>query len=917
MTPAEPARAAARIQAHIEKFAHVAMAQGAEVVELRALHVSNGNGRPHTVSGYYSDPVAMARDAASLNGAAAGIYVTLDRIDPRLLSRSDNRLTPYPKATTSDEQVERRLWLKVDLDPVRPSGISASDAEKAAAEALARRVRDDLAGAGWPTPILSDSGNGWHLLYRIDLPNDDPSKLLVEGVLRALAARYDSPTVKVDTTTGNAARIWKLPGTLTRKGDHTPDRPHRYARAVALPEHLEVVDVGLLEALADEVAQTAPERRVGARRQADFDLARWVKARRGAIEAKCGRITERQTAGWTTLYVLEKCWRNPSEHNRAEVHFGQLTDGRLGASCKHASCAGHGWSSFREAIEPGHRERRELKDADAPTSDTPRVELVKGREVDAVGEVLGHMRLAPDLYDFGDEVVTVVDGRVHPLNDHGVRHYVGSRVQCWREHPLPKGGTSAVLQDPPQTLCRAILALGPARGLKRLQAVVTAPTLRPDGSVLAAAGYDAETGFLMVPRGEPVEIPSEPTLTDAKEALAALWHPFRLFPFCSPLDKAVHLAALLSAVVRPAVAACPAPGYDAPIQASGKTLLARCVGALAIGEEPPIWPATSGDDEEVRKRIFAALRTGARAILWDNLVGTFDSAALAACLTSATFTDRVLGRSEAPTLPNCALLILTGNNLSLAGDLPRRVLVSRIDPRMPDPHKREFDLDPLEYVIQHRQELVAAALTLVLAHRQAGSPRAPGRMASFERWDDLVRQPVAWIGREVAPGEFGDPMDAVTLAQDADPEQEALGRLLLAWKDVFKDKAVLVRELLDLYHDAARAARGVPTVVVSDRERELAEALSEYKPPRGELTAKTLGRVLMYRKERLVGGLRLEAVGKDRKASTYWRVAGCEGYAGFPYTHACAEVKDLTYKVARGKPGKASLPGTDSFEVPV
>ncbi|MEW6489812.1 MAG: hypothetical protein AB1578_18125, partial [Thermodesulfobacteriota bacterium] len=551
-----------------------------------------------------------------------------------------------------------------------------------------------------------------------------------------------------------------------------------------------------------------------------------------------------------------------------------------------------------------------------PDGDTPRVELVRGREVDAVEGVLDHMRRTPDLYDFGDEVVTVVDGRVHALNDHGLRHYIGTLVQCWRSQPLPKGGSAAVLQDPPQTLCRAILALGPARGLKRLQAVVTAPTLRPDGTVLSAPGYDAETGFLMVPRGEPAPIPTEPTLDGARKALAALWHPFREFPFCSPLDKAVHLAALLSAVVRPAVPACPAPGYDAPIQASGKTLLARCVGALATGEEPPIWPATSGDDEEVRKRIFAALRTGARAIIWDNLVGTFDSAALAACLTSATFTDRVLGRSEAPTLPNCALLILTGNNLSLAGDLPRRVLVSRIDPRMADPHRREFALAPLEYVVQHRQEMVAAALTLVLAHRAAGSPRAPGRLASFERWDDLVRQPVAWVGREVAPGEFGDPMDAVTLAQDADPEQEALGRLLLAWKDVFADRPILVRELLDVYHDAARASRGVTTVVVTDRERELAEALGEFKPPRGELTTKTLGRVLMYRKERLVGGLRLESAGKDRKDSTYWRVAGIAGYAGFPHTHACAEVKHLTYRVARDKPGKPGIPGESPLEVP-
>ncbi|MBI5445867.1 MAG: bifunctional DNA primase/polymerase [Deltaproteobacteria bacterium] len=562
----------------------------------------------------------------------------------------------------------------------------------------------------------------------------------------------------------------------------------------------------------------------------------------------------------------------------------------------------HGWTPPPEA-KP------------ATDADVPRVELVRGREVDAVEEVLAHLRRAPNLYDFGDEVVSAVDGSVHPLNEHALRHYIGGLVQCWRAHPLPKGGTAAVLMDPPASVCRAILALGPARELKSLRAVVSAPTLRPDGTILAAPGYDPDTGLLMVPKGAPAAIPAEPTVAEAREALAALWRPFEKFPFCAPVDRAVHLAALLSAVVRPAVSACPAVGYDAPSQASGKTLLARCVGALATGDDPTVWPATSGDDDEVRKRLLAALRTGARVILWDNLIGTFDSAALAAALTSGTFTDRVLGRSEAPTLPNCALLLLTGNNLSLAGDLPRRVLVSRIDPRMADPYRREFAVDPLAYVLEHRQELVAAALTVVLGHRAAGSPRAAGRMASFERWDDLVRQPVAWVGREVAPGEYVDPMDAVTLAQAADPDQEALGRLLLAWTDRFGDEPVLVRELLEVYQEATAAlARGL--VTVRDQDRELAEALAEYKPARGELTAKTLGRMLLYRKERFIGGLRLEQAGQDRRGATLWRVAGYAGFAGFPQGQHVNEVTPLIREVAIDKPGKACKAGS-SWEAPL
>ena len=109
---------------------------------------------------------------------------------------------------------------------------------------------------------------------------------------------------------------------------------------------------------------------------------------------------------------------------------------------------------------------------------------------------------------------------------------------------------------------------------------------------------------------------------------------------------------------------------------------------------------------------------------------------------------------------------------------------------METPFAREFDLDPLTYVLEHRQKLIVAALTVVRGYLTAGpaAAAAEGRMASFEDWDDLVRQPVAWAGREICPGKFGDPMDAVIAAQADDPELETLGLVLCAWQEVFGDK---------------------------------------------------------------------------------------------------------------------------------
>jgi hypothetical protein len=130
----------------------------------------------------------------------------------------------------------RRRWLSLDFDPVRPSGVSATDTEKKAARRRALEVREFLRGLEWPEPVVCDSGNGYHLLYRIELPNDREGLELVKGVLEALAFKFSDKAVEVDVTNCNAARIWKLYGTTARKGDNIADRPHRRSRLLKVPE---------------------------------------------------------------------------------------------------------------------------------------------------------------------------------------------------------------------------------------------------------------------------------------------------------------------------------------------------------------------------------------------------------------------------------------------------------------------------------------------------------------------------------------------------------------------------------------------------------------------------------------------------------------------------------------------------------
>lgn len=202
-----------------------------QVVELRALDaVTREWRRPHTVSGYFDDWERLATAATSIQ--ARGIYVTLNPVNPALLARANNRMWDMQAgdSSTSDNDIVARRWLPIDCDPVRPAGISATAAEHDLALARAREIRDHLSARGWPEPLLADSGNGAHLLYRVELPADDGG--LVAGALAALAFRFTDALVSVDEKNFNPARIWKLYGTVAAKGDHTPERPHRLSRLV-------------------------------------------------------------------------------------------------------------------------------------------------------------------------------------------------------------------------------------------------------------------------------------------------------------------------------------------------------------------------------------------------------------------------------------------------------------------------------------------------------------------------------------------------------------------------------------------------------------------------------------------------------------------------------------------------------------
>ena len=197
--------------------------------------------RQGTISGYFDSVDALADAALQYDGNVPAVYITLNPCNPALLARAANRLQSRAALTTSDPDITCRRWLLLDCDPKRPAGISSTDQEHGQAISIACGVWDELRSAGFPDPVVADSGNGAHLLYRVDLPNTPESTELVKRLLRGVQERCGTDGIAVDGTVFNAARITKLYGTFVMKGDNLPDRPHRRSRLLEIPETMHVL----------------------------------------------------------------------------------------------------------------------------------------------------------------------------------------------------------------------------------------------------------------------------------------------------------------------------------------------------------------------------------------------------------------------------------------------------------------------------------------------------------------------------------------------------------------------------------------------------------------------------------------------------------------------------------------------------
>ena len=483
-----------------------------------------------------------------------------------------------------------------------------------------------------------------------------------------------------------------------------------------------------------------------------------------------------------------------------------------------------------------------------------RVLISTGQRPAAVDQTMEVLTQCGVLYDYGEGKLLARLGhqvKLIPVDEDWLLDQL-DRLVDFRSERQQKEAVIEMPANAPSWLAKRINALNGERGLPWVDAVITAPTLRLDGSILAEPGYDATSRLLFISdRPEIPEIPEYPSLDEARQALTQFWTPFQDFPLVDAVDRGVTLAAYLTACIRGSLTTAPGFGFDAPTAGTGKTLLAQTIGALMLGHRPAVLAPADQRDDETRKRLFAALRDGTRVLLWDNLRDPLGNAGLDAFLTAPVFSDRVLGSSTTASLPNRALFLATGNNLRYVGDTCRRIFSARLDAQIEQPYAREFDLCPLAYTLTHRMALVVAGLTLMRAYIAAGKPKlGAGRTASFEDWDDLVRQTVCWVA--TWDKRFDDPLKATERTFEVDPETSKLTALLESWDMVFGNIAMTTGQVITQI-----SASEILNPVLTPSLSALKEAVEEIALIGSRLNSRVLGRWIERNLDRRLNGLRL------------------------------------------------------------
>lgn len=321
---------------------------GEELVEVRIVD----NAYKRTYSGYFTDVNTLLNEIRRYDNC--NIYFTLNAINPACYDREQHdRIVTKPKSTTSDNDIVGRDWILIDIDTKKPSDTNSTDEEKEMAKEVVNNVFKFLRDEGFEKPVVCDSGNGFHLLYKIAMKNSNENTTICKEFLQVLDMLFSNPNVEIDCTTHNASRVCKLYGTFSRKGSNTKKRPQRESKILRIPDEIKITPNEYFAKVAAMLPKPEQPSKSNYYSNEKFDLEAFLNKHHIAV-----RNIVRTSS--FTKYILDECPFN-SSHRAPDSAIFEMSNGGLGFKCLHSSCSQYTWKDFRLKFEPDAYDHKEYQ----------------------------------------------------------------------------------------------------------------------------------------------------------------------------------------------------------------------------------------------------------------------------------------------------------------------------------------------------------------------------------------------------------------------------------------------------------------------------------------------------------------------------------------------------------------------------
>jgi len=393
--------------------------------------------------------------------------------------------------------------------------------------------------------------------------------------------------------------------------------------------------------------------------------------------------------------------------------------------------------------------------------------------------------------------------------------------------------------------------------------IVASQTLTKQGDIVNEIGVHRQSRLLLA------KLPLLPSTVvsgekaDAIEAMDVLNGLLAEFEFVGEESRSVALSMLLTPVCRGIIPMAPMHAVTAPTPGSGKSYLSRLASLIATGAPCPVIPPAR-DEDELEKRLTAAMLAGTSIISLDNVTGRLGSSLLCQALTEPVIDVRPLGTSSLSTIEQRVTWFANGNNLAIIDDLTRRTLLAKVDRNEENPEEHDYRQRPDKAVLADRGRYVHAALSVVGNYlKSKGKVRLPP-LVSYEHWSKSVREALVWLGYE-------DPVLSMRNVKENDPERNKREAVFANWPEA----ALGVTNNVNLLTVADLIeAPGKSSGDLQGWNDALKQVAGNNK---GEIDKMLLGKWLGKQKDRVCGGRKLVSQMDSHRKILKWGCIVVEG----------------------------------------